>query len=114
MEIDGISSIYTDYLSNASESLDKTSSIKSKNYATATEDELLEACKEFETYFLEQVFKEMQKTVDLTGSENSSNKALLDYYEDNMVQELATQSTEQNSLGLAQTLYEQMKRNYDI
>ena len=56
----------------------------------------------------------MQKTVDLTGSENSSNKALLDYYEDNMVQELATQSTEQNSLGLAQTLYEQMKRNYDI
>ena len=114
MEIDGMSSIYTDYLTNTSESLDQTTKVTGKNYANATDDELMDACKEFETYFLEQVFKEMQKTVDLTGSENSSNKALLDYYEDNMVQELATQSTEQNSLGLAQTLYEQMKRNYDI
>jgi Rod binding domain-containing protein len=31
-----------------------------------------------------------------------------------MIQELASQSTEQNSLGLAQTLYEQMKRNLGI
>ena len=31
-----------------------------------------------------------------------------------MIQELAKQSTETNSIGLAQTMYEQMKRNYSM
>ena len=31
-----------------------------------------------------------------------------------MVQQIASDSTEQNSLGLAQMLYEQMKRNYNL
>jgi len=112
--IGSIDSIYTDYVSDTTDSLKKTSSIQSTNYANATDDELMDVCKEFEAYFLEQVFKEMQKTVDMTGSEDSSNKALLDYFEDNTMQELAAQSTEKESLGLAQTLYEQMKRNYDV
>ncbi|MBQ8031403.1 MAG: hypothetical protein IJ260_07735, partial [Butyrivibrio sp.] len=30
----------------------------------ASDDELWQACKSFESYFLEQVFKEMQKSVD--------------------------------------------------
>ena len=37
-----------------------------------------------------------------------------DYYKDMMVQEISKQSTEKESLGLAQMLYEQMKRNYDM
>ena len=39
---------------------------------------------------------------------------LMDYYKDEMVQQIASDSTEQNSLGLAQMLYEQMKRNYNL
>ena len=39
---------------------------------------------------------------------------LADYYKDMMIQEVASTSTEQNSLGLAQMLYEQMKRNYNL
>lgn len=115
MDISGIST-YTDYLSgqNVTESkLDNT--IKKTDYAKADEDELLEACQEFEAYFLEMVFKEMEKTVDCFKEESSDpNHNLVDYFQDTTIQELAATSTETQGLGLAQTLYEQMKRNYNL
>ena len=39
---------------------------------------------------------------------------LVDYYKDNLVKEYAAEATEKESLGLAQMLYEQMKRNIGI
>ena len=73
-------------------------------------------CKQFEAYFLEQVFKEMQKTVDAVKDENSldTSNSMIDYFQDMTIQSLASTSTELQGLGLAQTLYEQMKRNYGI
>ena len=85
--------------------------LNSSDYSKATDDELMDACKQFESYFLEQMFKEMMKTIPDTSSSNSQ---LMDYYKDEMVQQIASDSTEQNSLGLAQMLYEQMKRNYNL
>jgi flagellar protein FlgJ len=79
-----------------------------------TDDELMDACKQFEAYFLEQMFKEMMKTIPESDETSSSNSQLMDYYKDEMVQQIASDSTEQNSLGLAQMLYEQMKRNYNL
>lgn len=38
----------------------------------------------------------------------------MDYYKDKMIQGMAEQTTEQSGLGLAQMLYEQMKRNYGL
>ena len=86
--------------------------LNSSDYSKATDDELMDACKQFESYFLEQMFKEMMKTIPEDTS--SSNSQLMDYYKDEMVQQIASDSTEQNSLGLAQMLYEQMKRNYNL
>ena len=63
---------------------------------------------------LEQMFKEMMKTIPESEDTSSSNSQLMDYYKDEMVQQIASDSTEQNSLGLAQMLYEQMKRNYNL
>ena len=74
----------------------------------------MDACKQFESYFLEQMFKEMMKTIPENEDTSSSNSKLMDYYKDEMVQQIASDSTEQNSLGLAQMLYEQMKRNYNL
>ena len=74
----------------------------------------MDACKQFESYFLEQMFKEMMKTIPENEDTSSSNSQLMDYYKDEMVQQIASDSTEQNSLGLAQMLYEQMKRNYNL
>ena len=74
----------------------------------------MDVCKQFEAYFLEQCFKEMTKTVGTEEFSSSSTSTLMDYYKDNLIQKIASDSTEQNSLGLAQMLYEQMKRNYNL
>lgn len=116
MDISGLTSAYTDYLTNqaSSSSVDALKDKLTTDYSTATDDELLDACKQFEAYFLEQVFKGMQKTIPESEYSSSSTSTLVDYYKDSMIQELAAQSTETNSIGLAQTMYEQMKRNYQV
>lgn len=117
MDFGNFTTNYTDYLSEQNTSSAKLNeSLKNKDYSKATEDELLSACKEFEAYFLEQIFKEMQKTVDCFKTEESSNSSngLVDYFKDNTLQQLAATSTEMQGLGLAQMLYEQMKRNYGL
>ena len=88
--------------------------LNSSDYSKATDDELMDACKQFESYFLEQMFKEMMKTIPESEDTSSSNSQLMDYYKDQMVQQIASDSTEQNSMGPAQRLYEQMKRNYNL
>ena len=88
--------------------------LNSSDYSKATDDELMDACKQFESYFLEQMFKEMMKTIPESEDTSSSNSQLMDYYKDEMVQQIASDSTEQNRLGLAQKLIEQMKRYYSL
>ncbi|MBR4759855.1 MAG: rod-binding protein [Lachnospiraceae bacterium] len=86
--------------------------MKNKDLSNASDEELMSACKEFEAYFLEMVMKEMTKNVNLTGStSDSGSSTLLDYYKDQTISSLAAQSTERSSLGLAQQMYEQMKRS---
>lgn len=116
MDYSGITSMYSDvYASAANQSATKLQEQwKSGNYASATEQELMDACKQFEAYFVEQMFKAMLKTTSFGESSTASTSTMMDYYKDQMVQSLAEQSTEQNSLGLAQMLYEQMRRNYGL
>lgn len=116
MEINGIGSVYSDYLtSSASQS--KASALESKldsDYSNSSDEELMEVCKEFEAYFLEQVFDAMLETAKVFSDEEESSYAtkMVDYFKDSAVQELTQQATNQNGIGIAQTLYEQMKRQY--
>lgn len=80
--------------------------------ASSAEDEkLMDACKQFESYFVEQMYKQMMATVPEDPLDSGSNSVLVDYYKDNLVKEYASKTTEQEGLGLAKMLYEQMKRN---
>lgn len=109
----GNMNMYTNYITSQASAEKTQESLKLKNdYSAATDDELMDACKQFEAYFLEQVFKEMMKTIP-KSEDSGSNAALVDYFKDNMIQEIAAQSTETNSLGLAQMLYDQMKITYN-
>lgn len=89
-------------------------SVANKDYSNATDEELMDVCKQFEAYFLEQVFKGMEKMIPESDDEDSSASKTVDYFKDTMIQELATQSTDTQGLGLAQMLYESMKRDYNI
>lgn len=114
MDISGLTSTYNDiYASASNQSVSKLEGQLGKDYSKVQDDELMDACKQFEAYFLEQMFKEMMNTIP-KSEESGSTANMVDFFEDQMVQNIATESTEQNSLGLAQMLYEQMKRNYGL
>lgn len=92
-------------------------SLSSTDLSTASDDQLMSVCKDFESYFVEQVFKTMQKMVpkDEDESTSSSTNSLTDYYKDQLTTQYATDASKSNGgdgLGIAQMLYEQMKRNY--
>lgn len=116
MDFNSIGSIYNQYMSDKVSNANSTASKidTKKDYSKATDDELMDVCKEFESYFLEQCFKEMLKTVDTDEFSSSSTSTLVDYYKDEMVRKIASESTDKEGLGLAQMLYEQMKRNYNL
>ena len=82
----------------------------------SSKDELWEACKSFEAYFLEQMFKEMQKSVDAMKPESSDNatSTLVDFFKDQTLQDICATSADTQSNGFAQMLYENMKRTYGI
>lgn len=73
----------------------------------ATDEELMEACKSFKSYMIEQVMKHMQKTIPNNGEKNM----YLDYFGDMLNNEYAKAATEKQELGIAQMLYDAMKRN---
>lgn len=117
MNIGGVGSAYADYMASQASSA-KTDELKKKfeNGNAPNEEELLDACKQFESYFMEQVFKSMLETTKLfsDGDENGYATKMVDYFKDFAVQELCENAASTNSIGLANTLYEQMKRNYGI
>ena len=85
MEINGIGSAYSDYLTSSA-SKNKASALESKldsDYSNSSDEE-----------------------------ESSYATKMVDYFKDSAVQELTQQATNQNGIGIAQTLYEQMKRQY--
>ena len=118
MDIGGVGSVYADYMASQVSST-KADTIKNKienSAGAANEEELLDACKQFESYFLEQVFKEMLETTKVFSDDDENVYAtkMVDYFKDYAVQNLCEQATAGDGLGLANMLYEQMKRNYGI
>ena len=120
--ITGLSSKnYSDVYDSKAGSL--TNKLTDTDYSKASDDELMSVCKDFESYFVEQVLKSMEKMAKnlfssmagIGGTEDTSLNTLGSYFGDEMVSSYAKLMTDSNhgkGLGIAQTLYEQMKRNY--
>ncbi len=119
MDIRGLNaSALTEYAMQESKNA-STAALQKKLENTSehsSDDELWAACKSFEAYFLEQVFKEMQKSVDALKPETSdhSTSTLVDYFKNQTLQDVCATSVETQSNGFAQMLYENLRRNYDI
>ena len=130
--IDNLNSIYANstYTNQTTNSI--SSKLNSTDFSKATDDELMEVCKDFESYFVEQMLKSMAKMSSVDGS-NSDNiyaslfgvtedsdsgmNTLSSYFRDELMSSMADKVVENQSgkgLGIAQTLYEQMKRNYSV
>lgn len=116
MEISGMGNLYTDYLKTQvkDSSADVSNKLNNTDLSSASDEELMDACKSFESYFLEQIFDKMLESTKLFSDEeeNSYASKMVDYFKDGAIQELTNQATSQNGLGIAQTLFDQMKRQY--
>ena len=85
-----------------------SSSLSSIENGTASDAELMEACKTFESYLVEQVVK---STKSAMLEDEDSQGEYMQYFGDMMTQSYAEIITENADLGIAQMLYEAMKRN---
>ena len=85
-------------------------------YSKASDQELMDVCKQFESYFVEQMLKQMEKMVP-KSEESSTTDKYMDYFGDTFHQYIAGTITESNGgqgIGIAKTLYKQMKINYGL
>lgn len=130
--IDNLNSIYANstYTNQTTNSI--SNKLNSTDFSKATDDELMEVCKDFESYFVEQMLKSMAKMSSVDGSDSdniyaslfgvtedsdSGMNTLSSYFGDELMSSMADKVVENQSgkgLGIAQTLYEQMKRNYSV
>ena len=106
----GGDSLYLQSMQNASAAkADKlSSSLGNIEKGTATDEELMNACKEFETYLVEQVIK---NTKSAMLEDEDSQGEYMKMFGDRLNQSYAEMITETADLGIAQMLYESMKRN---
>lgn len=115
IDFSNITGMYSDTYANAANqrAAKLQDKLQDADYARATDAELMDACKQFEAYFIEQMYKGMMKTIPSGESTSNYTSTMMDYYKDQMIQAMAEETTKQNDgLGLAQMLYEQMKRNF--
>ncbi len=120
MDITGLSD-YTSYLTSSLADTSATNLENKLNQMSSTDDtsddELMEVCKEFESYLWEQVLKEMEKSLDWLKDDDEDSYAsnMVDTFSDTAIQTIAAQMTEQSqgNNSLAQMLYEQMKVSYE-
>ena len=82
--IDGLSSQLYNQINSAStnSSAGLESKLDGKDYSKASDEELMDVCREFESYFLEQMFKNMKKMVPKDDAESQYAQSLYDYYEE--------------------------------
>ena len=82
--------------------------------AAQSDEEMLDACKAFETYLWEQVIKSMKSASEVFSDGEKSLQ--VDYFMDTAITKTAEQMTDQNlgSNSLAMQMFEQMKRNSGI
>ena len=105
-------SVYGNYYMQNAQNTARTSGLEQKltggGMTEATDEELMDACKEFEAYLVEQVLKQVKESIPKTEEEENQ---YTEYFGDMMLQEYASAITDQGSLGIAQKLYESMKNN---
>ena len=119
MDLTGLG-MYTDYAADADRVAAENLQNKLKNTADAEsveDDALFDACKQFEAYLWEQVYKEMEKTVKIFSDDDDDESYasnMTDYFKDTLIQQISEQTATEGSNSLAQMLYEQAKRNYNL
>lgn len=107
------SSLYSTYgqsVSNASAtSLQSTLGSVSES---ASDDELMEVCQEFEAYFVQKIIEQAKSTI--VGEDEEEQGEYMQHFGDLLNEQYANMIAKSGSTGLAQQLYESMKTTYSL
>ncbi len=87
-----------------------TDSVK-KAENSESDEELMNACKSFEAYMVEQVMAKMEEVSKIEGVDSEDDNEYMSMFKDVFIKERAEMLTENTDLGIAKMLYESMKRN---
>ena len=120
MDVSGITSMLsqtgaTNATNNASTA--KTDSLKNSVNglsSNSSDEELMEVLKDFESYFIEQMIKQMKETFTDEDEESSMASQYTDTFMDYAIEDIADMLLEEVGGNMTQQLFEQMKRNYNI
>ncbi|MCH5267129.1 MAG: rod-binding protein [Lachnospiraceae bacterium] len=104
-----VSSIYDTY----SQSMQSTSGASAQSALSAvnentTDEELMDACKGFESYFVQKIIEKARKMVE---SDEEDKDEYLEMFGDTLNQAYADKIVEGGGIGIAQQLYDSMKRD---
>ncbi|MCR4803227.1 MAG: hypothetical protein K5895_09560 [Lachnospiraceae bacterium] len=86
--------------------------LEQTDFQSSNDEELMEACKSFESYLIEQVMKESKKMIKMNSDEEEND--YMSTFGDNLLQQYAGIITEKGELGIAQKLFDSMKRNQGV
>lgn len=111
MAINGIGDTYlTNYSTTANDAISEQ---LSKQVQSAESDEqMLDACKQFEAYLIQQMFKSMEESAKVFSDEEDDSTDYVNMFEDNYLATIAEQMVNSGQgMGIAEQLYESMKYN---
>lgn len=96
---------YADTLGVSSDAANKLENKLNGIGKDTTDEELMEACKSFESYMVEQVIKASQATIH----NDEDDGEYFSMFKDQLYQSYAQMIAESNTLGLAQQFYDNIK-----
>ncbi|GKX28500.1 hypothetical protein SH1V18_09800 [Vallitalea longa] len=103
--------MYNNITMNQKEKIETESFEAALNQAQEKQDDkqLQESCREFEQYFVNQLFKEMRNTVHSDGLIPKSQGEKI--FEDMLYEEYSTEISKGEGIGISQMLYKQLSKN---
>ncbi len=87
-----------------------TDSIK-KVKDDSTDEELMAACKSFESYMLEQVMAKMEQVAHVFSDKDDKENQYVSMFKDTFIKDMSEKVTENTDFGIAKMLYDSMRRN---
>lgn len=87
-----------------------TDSIK-KVKDDSTDEELMAACKSFESYMLEQVMAKMEQVAHVFNDKDDEENQYVSMFKDTFIKDMSEKVTENTDFGIAKMLYDSMRRN---
>ena len=110
-----VSSIGDPYFTNYSTEANDAVSQKmtSQIQDAETDEEMLDACKQFESYLVQQMFKSMEESAKVFSDDDEDNSNdYVNMFQDNYLSAIADQMVNSGQgLGIADKLYESMVNN---